>query len=135
MPLKEALAFGEMGLWVPRERKLALAWGGVFPLLAVAPPAAMPLASFMALGTVCPTWGGSFRGSLGSSNLGGEEGLGTRQWAWAPFINRKLWFSGLVASPSVANLSAPPAFEPRRGTSGERVPLPGLPGQRGFLLG
>lgn len=61
----------------------------------------------MALGTVRPTSGGGFRGSLKSSDLGTEEGQGTKQWAWSPFINRKPLFSGLVASPSAANLSAP----------------------------
>ena len=53
----------------------------------------------MALGTVCPTWGGGFRESFRSS-----LGLG---WAWAPYINRKPRFSGRAASPSAANLSAP----------------------------
>ena len=67
----------------------------------------MPLDSFMALGTVSPTSGEGFRGSLKGSDLGKEEGQGIMQWAWAPFINRKPLFSGLVASPSAANLSAP----------------------------
>lgn len=59
-----------------------------------------------ALGTVRPTLGGGFRRGLESLDSGREEGQGTRQWAWAPFINRKPLFSGLVASPSAANLSA-----------------------------
>lgn len=67
---------GKMGLWVPRERKLALVRERGVSSPGFGPPAAMPLVSFMALGTVCPTWGGSFLGRLGSSDLGGEEGLG-----------------------------------------------------------
>lgn len=53
-----------------------------------------------------PHGGGGFCGTWGSPNLGEEEGWGTRQWSWAPSLSRKPQSSGLVASPSGANLSA-----------------------------
>lgn len=92
-----------MGLG-PHREKLPPDSGGELPLLLALAPL---LDAFVALGIMCPTWGGSFRGRSGSSDLGGEEGLGIGQWGWAPSINRKPWCSGLVASPSAANLSAP----------------------------
>lgn len=96
LSLEEALAFGETGLGPPLKGSClwsqeggSLSW--IWPRAAGDP--------FMALGTVCPTWGGGFRESFRSS-----LGLG---WAWAPYINRKPRFSGRAASPSAANLSAP----------------------------
>lgn len=96
-----------MRLRAALEGKMPLVSGGVLLSPGSGPPAAVPVDSFMGLGTVCPTTGRGFRGGLESSDLGREEGEGTRQWAWAPFINRKPLFSGLVASPSAANPSAP----------------------------
>lgn len=83
IPSKEVLAFGVVG-WGSTERELPLVSGGVLSC-PPPPPAAVPLVS-MARGITAlylgqfPTWGAGFHGSLGSSDLGEEEGWGTRQW-------------------------------------------------------